>query len=95
MDSAPPPLTRQNSPKLWAIIDEAAARRLVGGRQVMSEQLARLRKAAAQPNITTQLIPFDLGAHSGMDGSFVVLEFRNNLLPTDELADSWMGSRKT
>lgn len=30
----------QNPPKLWAIIDEAAARRLVGGRQVMSEQLA-------------------------------------------------------
>ena len=41
----------------------------------MAAQLARLAEAADQPHITVQLIPFDAGAHPGMDGSFVVLEF--------------------
>jgi transcriptional regulator with XRE-family HTH domain len=68
-------LTRPDPPRLWAIIDEAAARRQVGGAGVMAAQLTRLAEAAAQPHITIQLIPFDAGAHPGMDGSFVVLEF--------------------
>jgi transcriptional regulator with XRE-family HTH domain len=68
-------LSRADPPRLWAIIDEAAARRQVGGPGVMAAQLARLGEAAAQPHITIQLIPFDAGAHPGMDGSFVVLEF--------------------
>jgi transcriptional regulator with XRE-family HTH domain len=68
-------LARDSPPHLWAIIDEAAARRRVGGREVMRSQLTRLLDAAAAPNITLQAIPFDAGAHPGMDGSFVVLEF--------------------
>ncbi len=68
-------LRRDSPPHLWAIIDEAAARRRVGGPDVMRGQLARLHEAAAAPNITVQAIPFDAGAHPGMDGSFVVLEF--------------------
>jgi transcriptional regulator with XRE-family HTH domain len=68
-------LGRTDPPRLWAIIDEAAARRQVGGPGVMAAQLARLSEAASQPHITIQLIPFDAGAHPGMDGSFVVLEF--------------------
>ncbi len=68
-------LDRENPPRLWAIMDEAAARRMVGGRQVMSAQLDRLREAAARPNVTLQVIPFDAGSHPGMDGSFIVLDF--------------------
>jgi len=36
--------------------------RLVGGREVMRSQLARLHEAAAAPNTTIQAIPFDAGA---------------------------------
>jgi transcriptional regulator with XRE-family HTH domain len=68
-------LTRENPPQLWAIMDEAAVRRVVGGRTVMREQLGRLRDAAALPNVTVQVIPYDAGAHPGMPGSFIVLEF--------------------
>lgn len=68
-------LARGNPPHLGAILDQAAAGRLVGRRDVMRGQLAWLREAAAAPNITLQAIPFDAGAHPGMDGSFVVLEF--------------------
>jgi transcriptional regulator with XRE-family HTH domain len=68
-------LDRENPPRLWAITDEAAVRRLVGGREVMRAQLGRLREAAARPNVTLQVIPFDAGSHPGMDGAFIVLEF--------------------
>jgi transcriptional regulator with XRE-family HTH domain len=68
-------LTRANPPKLWTIMDEAATRRLVGGCAVMRGQLRRLGEAGGEPNVTIQVIPFDAGAHPGMDGSFVVLEF--------------------
>jgi transcriptional regulator with XRE-family HTH domain len=68
-------LTSENPPQLWAIMDEAAVRRVVGGRTVMREQLGRLRDAAALPNVTVQVIPYDAGAHPGMPGSFIVLEF--------------------
>jgi hypothetical protein len=56
-------------------MDEAAPRRVVGGRTVMREQLGRLHEAAALPNVTVQVIPYDAGAHPGMPGSFIVLEF--------------------
>jgi transcriptional regulator with XRE-family HTH domain len=68
-------LTTESPPQLWAIMDEAAVRRLVGGRTVMREQLSRLRDAAALPNVTVQVIPYDAGAHPGMPGSFIVLDF--------------------
>ncbi len=61
--------------QLWAIMDEAAARRVVGGRVVMRAQLKKLREAAALPQVTVQVIPCDAGAHPGMPGSFIVLEF--------------------
>lgn len=68
-------LDREDPPRLWSIIDEAAVRRLVGGRDVMRSQLERLREAASRPNVTIQVIPFDVGAHPGIDGPFVILEF--------------------
>jgi len=68
-------LVGDNSLQLWAIMDEAAVRRVVGGPTVMREQLARLREAAALPHVTVQIIPYAAGAHPGMPGSFIVLEF--------------------
>lgn len=68
-------LDREEPPRLWVIMDEAAVRRMVGGRDVMRAQLERLQREAARPNVTVQVIPFDAGSHPGMDGAFVVLEF--------------------
>ncbi len=68
-------LDREEPPRLWAIMDEAAVRRMVGGRDVMRAQLERLQREAARPNVTVQVIPFEAGSHPGMDGAFVVLEF--------------------
>jgi transcriptional regulator with XRE-family HTH domain len=71
-------LTREPSPKLWAILDEAILRRPVGGRDVMRRQLRRLVEAAELSMITIQVLPYEVGAHRALTGSFVVLEFAGN-----------------
>ncbi|WP_406312625.1 helix-turn-helix domain-containing protein [Streptosporangium sp. NBC_01639] len=61
--------------RLWAIIDQAALCRIVGGEVVMRAQLDHLIRQAQRPHITVQVIPFPAGAHPGMPGSFIVLKF--------------------
>ncbi|GHJ02933.1 transcriptional regulator [Streptomyces olivaceus] len=66
-------LERDEPPRIWCVIDEAAIRRRVGGRGVMQEQLAHLLASAERPHITIQVLPFALGAHAAAVGSFVTL----------------------
>jgi transcriptional regulator with XRE-family HTH domain len=68
-------LQRANPPKLWAVLDEAALRRQVGGREVMRMQLEHLRETSALRNVSLQVIPFAGGAHPGMGRPFVILSF--------------------
>jgi transcriptional regulator with XRE-family HTH domain len=68
-------LTGESPPKFWAIIDEAALRRPVGGEEVQRRQMLRLVEASGLPTVTIQVLKFDAGAHPALGGSFVVLEF--------------------
>jgi transcriptional regulator with XRE-family HTH domain len=81
---------RTDPMQLWAVIDEAAIRRQVGGPNVMHAQLQHLAEAAKAPHITIQAIPYEAGAHPGMPGSFVVMEFPDPsdaaLVYTDSMA---------
>jgi len=74
-------LTREQPPRLWAVVDEAALRRPVGGREVLRGQLERLIEAAKLPNVTLQVLPFGVGAHSAMLGAFSILRFADRELP--------------
>ncbi len=73
-------LTRENRPRLWAVIDEAVIRRAVGGPEVMAEQLRHLIECAEQGKTTLQVVPFSAGAHAGTTGPFIILDFPE---PTD------------
>ncbi|MFD8821582.1 helix-turn-helix domain-containing protein [Streptomyces sp. NPDC059605] len=66
-------LTRTDPPHIWAVIDEAVIRRVVGGRDIMREQLKYLSSQASQPHVTVQVLPFKAGAHAAAVGSFVIL----------------------
>ncbi|MFF5726524.1 helix-turn-helix domain-containing protein [[Kitasatospora] papulosa] len=70
---------RVNAPehplRLWAVIDESALRRLVGGKQVMLEQLEHLVEQSKLPHVTVQVLPFEMGAHPGINGQYAILEF--------------------
>lgn len=68
-------LTRENPPTLLALIDETALRKLIGGAEVMREQVRHLIEMTAKPNITIRVVPDSAGAHAALEGSFVILEF--------------------
>ncbi|EST39336.1 hypothetical protein N566_02480 [Streptomycetaceae bacterium MP113-05] len=68
-------LTRTNPPRLWMALDEAALRRAVGGPDVMRTQLRRLLDYRETPRVVVQVLPFDAGAHAGLNGSFNMLSF--------------------
>ena len=68
-------------PRLWAVGDEAALRRPIGGGEVMRAQLVRLIEAAREPNITLQVVPFRSGGHAAEAGAFTVMRFPEVDLP--------------
>lgn len=67
--SGPAPL------RVHAVIWEAALRQMIGGPQVMRQQLEHLRELADAPTIDVQVLPFRAGVHSCGGGSFNMLTF--------------------
>ncbi|MFE7834719.1 helix-turn-helix domain-containing protein [Streptomyces sp. NPDC057474] len=61
--------------RLWTVLDESALRRVVGNRSLMREQLEYLVEQSQLPHVTVQVIPFDMGAHPGLNGQYAILEF--------------------
>jgi transcriptional regulator with XRE-family HTH domain len=68
-------LAGDDPPQLEIIIDEAVLHRPMGGPIVMREQLSRLIKENERPNLTVQVLPFDVGAHPALESNFTMLEF--------------------
>lgn len=69
------------APELTAILDEAVLRRPIGSRDVMRDQLHALLAAARRPNVTIQVLPFEVGTHAGLDGPFILLGFPEDIAP--------------
>ncbi|RBM16879.1 helix-turn-helix transcriptional regulator [Streptomyces sp. PT12] len=61
--------------RLWAVVDEAALRRQVGGPSTMLEQIHRLTECSRLPHVTLQVLPFSAGAHPAVNGQYTILEF--------------------
>jgi transcriptional regulator with XRE-family HTH domain len=61
--------------RLSVILDEAALRRVVGGAEVMREQLRHLLQAADRPNVDLRVLPSATGAHPAVMGEFTILQF--------------------
>jgi hypothetical protein len=71
-------LARAEPPEIWAVLDEPVVSRPVGGPDVTREQLRHLIELSTRPNttLTLQVLPLSVGAHPGMNGPFVILEFQ-------------------
>ena len=67
-------LTQADPPSFAVVLDEAALHRVVGGRQVMADQLAKILDMSALPNVTVQILPFELGAHPALESNFTILQ---------------------
>jgi hypothetical protein len=74
-------LHKDNPPRLWAIVDEAALRRPMGGRDVLAAQIERLMDAVSEPTITLQVMPFRYGGHAAEGGAFTIMRFPEADLP--------------
>jgi len=74
-------LTKPGGPRLWAIVDEAALRRPIGGKEVMRAQLVQLLEATEQPQVTLQVMPFRSGGHAAEAGAFTIMRFPEPDLP--------------
>jgi hypothetical protein len=74
-------LTSAEPPTLWAIMDEAALRRPMGGREVMRGQLEHLIEMSSLTHVTLQVVPFDAGGHAAAGGPFAILRFGEQSLP--------------
>ena len=68
-------LDRDDPPETFYVLDEAALRRRVGRGQVMRYQLEWIKESATKPHLGIQIMPFSRGAHPGMAGNFILLEF--------------------
>ncbi|MFC5184803.1 DUF5753 domain-containing protein [Actinomadura harenae] len=70
-------LTRSIAPpSLRVVLNEAVVRRVVGGVDVMSDQLDRLAEMNDRPNVSIRVAPFSAGAHRGADtGPFIIMRF--------------------
>lgn len=63
---------------LWAIIDEAALVRPVGGPEVMAAQLDHLAALARLSGITVQILPTRVHAHPAMGVPFTLIELADD-----------------
>ncbi len=74
-------LRRPSPPTIWAVIDEAALHRPIGGVKVMKQQVEHLLELMTLPNVTLQVMPFRFGGHAGESGAFTILRFPEAELP--------------
>lgn len=71
-------LSRPDPPDLHVLLDEGVVRRPVGGPDVMAGQLRHIVALGRRPAVTVQVIPFGVGAHLGVHGSYVALDFEKS-----------------
>lgn len=85
-------LTGSDPVHLDVVINEGALRRVVGGPDVMREQLRHLVQTSELANVVVRVLTFAAGAHPGVDGSFTVLEFSDpsdpRIVYLDRMTDS-------
>lgn len=68
-------LLGEHAPRFLCILDEAALRRPFGSHSIMDAQLRHLAEVSELPNVTVQIVPFELGGHPAESGAFTLLRF--------------------
>lgn len=77
---------------LRTVIRESALRQLVGGPEVMREQLKHLANSAKLPNVTVQVLPFSAGAIPALGTPFTLLSFPDHDDPDVAFTEFLTGS---
>lgn len=85
-------LNRHQPPEFWAILDEAALRRVVGSPAVMRDQVGHLCRMATRDGVTIQVLPFSAGAHAANTGAIVVMDYAEPLDPSIAYVETYAAS---
>ncbi|WP_225987214.1 helix-turn-helix domain-containing protein [Streptomyces spectabilis] len=85
-------LERKDPPLVMVILDEAALYRPIGGRVVMREQLRHLLICGQRRWVQVQVLPYSVGEHTGLIGSFNQLRFDDDpdIVYTEDLISGHM-----
>ncbi|WP_030770525.1 MULTISPECIES: helix-turn-helix domain-containing protein [unclassified Streptomyces] len=68
-------LDREDPPLMWVVMSEAVLHQEIGGREVMRNQLAHLLEQQRREWVKVQILPFEAGAHAGLQGEITLLRF--------------------
>ncbi|MBB1243954.1 helix-turn-helix transcriptional regulator [Streptomyces durbertensis] len=68
-------LADPTKPLMWAVLDEGALRRPVGGAAVMAESLWHVAGLVGRHRAIVQVLPFRAGAHPAMAGALKLMDF--------------------
>jgi transcriptional regulator with XRE-family HTH domain len=74
-------LEKPDAPTLWVVMDEAVLHRVVGGPQVMRNQIDHLLEASELDHVSIDIVPFSAGAHLGACAPFTYFRFEEPELP--------------
>lgn len=72
-------LTSPRPAQFHAILDEGVLRRVCADESMAVQQINRLIEMQLLTNVTVQVLPFAVGAHVAMTGSFTMLRFPDEL----------------
>ncbi|MFY1699923.1 DUF5753 domain-containing protein [Solwaraspora sp. WMMA2101] len=76
-------LASPRPPHLRVMLNEAVLYRVVGGTDVMTEQLRHLIDVTDRHSVSIRVVPYTVGAHGGMNSAFSFLTFPNAPLSPD------------
>ncbi|MEO3813058.1 helix-turn-helix transcriptional regulator [Sphaerisporangium sp. B11E5] len=65
---------RDDSPRMWAVLDEVVLQRPIGGAAVMRRQLDHLLTMAEHPCIALQIVPISSACTPGLLGAFMLAD---------------------
>ncbi|MGW2615755.1 helix-turn-helix domain-containing protein [Streptomyces sp. NPDC001500] len=74
-------LERDDAPTLWTVLEETVLHRMVGGPEVMREQIDRLLEVSELEHVSVDIVPFTAGAHVGACAPFTYFRFEEPELP--------------
>ncbi|MFJ9685005.1 Scr1 family TA system antitoxin-like transcriptional regulator [Streptomyces bacillaris] len=70
-------LQNPTSPVVWALLDEGALRRPIGGPKVMAEQIEHVITLTEARRIRTHVLPMSLGYHPLLDSMLTLMWFKD------------------
>ncbi|WP_435185759.1 helix-turn-helix domain-containing protein [Streptomyces sp. bgisy126] len=65
------------TPVVWALLDEAVLRRVVGGGEIMAEQITHMVRLAESGRVRVHVLPFGTGAYQLLQGMLSLMWFED------------------